>query len=158
MYCPRPAYIRDRNGALARRDKRQEAIADYLEKEQWGCEERTLLDEEQEENLNNRPVLFTPTEEMTQPAGKPFTKDELDLAIHTIKKGKATGPDKMQGDVMKIMSEENRSILLVILNKTWDRKLSPPQFCEADIVSHYKKRRPYVSGKLPTNQSLECDL
>ena len=46
-----------------RRDKRQEAIAEYIAVDQWGCDDRSQMDEDQEKDLAATPTMYRSNQE-----------------------------------------------------------------------------------------------
>ena len=68
-----------------------------------------------------------------------FTIDELNFAIHALKKGKAPGPDNTTAEVFKILSEPNRQTLLDHINNLWDTENVTQGLTHAIVVTLYKK-------------------
>ena len=71
----------------------------------------------------------------------PFTLAELELAIHSHKKGKAAGPDKIFPEFLKNLGENARKTLLKLANLTWEKHV-PHSWKKAEITAILKKGKP----------------
>ena len=73
----------------------------------------------------------------------PFTKEELDDAIDTLKNNKAGGQDELIMEMLKDLDAENRHRLLELYNAIYHSEQIPEHFNEAMVVQIYK------TGKTP---------
>ena len=77
----------------------------------------------------------------------PFTIEELNQAIDTLKKNKTGGPDELITELFQDMNPANRTRLLELYNEIYDTESIPDHFNEALVVQIYKP------GKVPENYS-----
>ena len=68
----------------------------------------------------------------------PFTIEELNQAIDTLKRNKAGGTDELITELFKDMRPTNREKLLHLYNEIYDREEIPDHFNEAMVVQIYK--------------------
>ena len=86
--------------------------------------------------------LYTPL-----PDEPPFTLDELNNAIDTLKRNKTGGPDELITELFKDMNTDTRTRLLVLYTEIYHTEVIPDHFNEALVVQIYKP------GKIPENYS-----
>ena len=77
----------------------------------------------------------------------PFTIEELNDTIDSLKRNKAGGPDELITELFKDMNPENRNRLLVLYNEIYETETIPDHFNEATVVQIYK------AGKIPEHYS-----
>ena len=69
----------------------------------------------------------------------PISKEEVQLAISKIKSGKAPGPDKIIGELLRHASNVILPFLVRFFNEIFDRGIYPENWTEAIILPLYKK-------------------
>ena len=73
----------------------------------------------------------------------PFTIEEVNTAIDTLKTNKASGPDEITGELIRDLDAVNREKLLDLYNKIYETETIPDHLNGALVVQLYK------SGKTP---------
>jgi len=149
--------------------RRTQATAIYLRHVQWGKpkEQNTKTEESKTENTritetdngkekgkqeeNNRRETNTKdtkkrkeilyNKQRLYNAGI-LTIEELNWAIWKLKKRKATGTDDMSNELVEMLDEDSKQLLLDTLNKWWETEQLEEEYCKAKIVSIFKKGDP----------------
>ena len=96
------------------------------------------------EELLNRPPPqnppdITPAEEVLQINCERPSKAEIEKAIHHMKRGKASGPDKIPAEAIKADIETSTEILHDLLGKIWEQEEIPTEWIERYLVKLPKK-------------------
>ena len=96
------------------------------------------------EELLNRPPPpnppdITPAEEVLQMNCERPSKAEIEKAIHHMKRGKASGPDKIPAEAIKADIETSTEILHDLLGKIWEQEEIPTEWKEGYLVKLPKK-------------------
>ena len=69
----------------------------------------------------------------------PFTLEELQTAMHKLKKQKAPGPDKVLNELFMLLLDDHNAItLLKFYNSNWGYAEVPDSWKEAIVVSKYR--------------------
>ena len=69
----------------------------------------------------------------------PFTMEELQTAMHKLKKQKAPGPDKVLNELFMLLLDDHNAItLLKFYNENWGYGEVPDSWKEAMVVSKYR--------------------
>ncbi|KAK2164497.1 hypothetical protein NP493_1413g00067 [Ridgeia piscesae] len=134
---------------------KHEALQDLLDEgnmdidTQW--QQIKEIDEEQlkrwrehfEELLNRPPPQnppdITPAEEVLQINCERPSKAEIEKAIHHMKSGKASGPDKIPAEAIKADIETSTEILHHLFGKIWEQEEIPTEWKEGYLVKLPKK-------------------
>ena len=69
----------------------------------------------------------------------PITIEELNQVIKEVMRGKASGPDDISFDFVKVLNETPREKLLVMLNDWWHEEELPNEILQSRVASLYKK-------------------
>ena len=72
------------------------------------------------------------------PNEKPFTEEELDKAIKSLRKGKCPGPDNIPDKIFLKASGNTRKVYLKMLNHIQERGSIPEQWLSGNITRLYK--------------------
>ena len=96
------------------------------------------------EELLNRPPLqnppdIAPAEEVLQINCERPSKAEIEKAIHHMKRGKASGPDKIHAEAIKADIETSTEILHDLFGKIWEQEEIPTEWKEGYLVKLPKK-------------------
>ena len=96
------------------------------------------------EELLNRPPPqnppdITPAEEVLQINCERPSKAEIEKAIHHMKRGKASGPDKIPAEAIKADIETSTEILHDLFGKIWEQEEIPTEWKEGYLVKLPKK-------------------
>ena len=67
------------------------------------------------------------------------SKAEIEKAIHQMKRGKASGPDKISAEAIKADIETSTAILHDLLGKIWEQEEMPTEWKEGYLVKFPKK-------------------
>ena len=67
-----------------------------------------------------------------------ITRDELDMAIRQLNKGKSVGPDDIPNEAIINMNKKNRDTLRERLNEVYTTKQIPEEWREGEIIRIYK--------------------
>ena len=67
-----------------------------------------------------------------------ITRDELDMAIRQLNKGKSVGPDDIPNEAIINMNKKNRDTLRQRLNEVYTTKQIPEEWREGEIIIIYK--------------------
>ena len=131
QYAPTPYTLKDKNGKSCPPEQHADLIADYLGTEHRGQKfgpppQWKGPGEEYHDRTN-----VIPGRENDEYDISPITIDELNETLANLKPRKATGPDRLQGELYKVCSEENRQALLDLLNHWWATETTPPELTEA---------------------------
>ena len=91
------------------------------------------------EELLNRPppqnsLDITPAEEVLQINCERPRKAEIEKAIHHMKRGKVSGPDKIPADAIKADIETSTEILHDLFGKIWEQEEIPTERKEGYLV------------------------
>ena len=88
---------------------------------------------------------------------RPFTPQELDLAIAKLRKGKAPGADGITNDMLHQLSSLAKHHLLHLFNACWESADVPASWRRAEIVAILKKKKnPAVPGSYRPISLLSC--
>ncbi|KAK2181257.1 hypothetical protein NP493_404g00033 [Ridgeia piscesae] len=148
--------IKDKNGNVLTSDE------DQLKR--WREHFEELLNRPPPQN----PPDITPAEEVLQINCERPSKPEIEKAIHHMKRGKASGPDKILAEAIKADIETSTEILHDLLGKIWEQEEIPTEWkegsceershtlarCERYTTTRYSDRssahvlpQPSVSGR-----------
>ena len=96
-----------------------------------------------EELLNRLPPQnppdITPAEEVLQITCERPSKAEIEKAIHHMKRGKASGPDKIPAEAIKADTETSTEMLHDLFGKIWEQEEIPTEWKEGYPVKLPKK-------------------
>ena len=111
-------------------------IADYFEK-------LYCAREGEESHKNWTDHINKCVEEMSQSNEKsknekPFSQEELNKCIKTLKRRKSTGPDRIPNEIFIEADENTKKIYLQNLNKIYDHEKIPTQWQHGEIIRIYK--------------------
>ena len=119
--------IKDKNGNVLTSDE------DQLKR--WREHFEELLKRPPPQN----PRDITPAEEVLQINGERQSKAEIEKAIHHMKRGKASGPDKIPAEAIKADIETSTEILHHLFGKIWEQEEIPTEWKEGYLVKLPKK-------------------
>ena len=119
--------IKDKNGNVLTSDE------DQLKR--WREHFEELLNRPPPQN----PPDITPAEEVLQINCERPSKAEIEKAIHHMKRGKASGPDKIPAEAIKADIETSTEILHDLLGKIWEQEEIPTEWKEGYLVKFPKK-------------------
>ena len=119
--------IKDKNGNVLTSDE------DQLKR--WREHFEELLNRPPPQN----PPDITPAEEVLQINCERPSKAEIEKAIHHMKRGKASGPDKIPAEAIKADIETSTEILHDLLGKIWEQEEIPTEWKEGYLVKLPKK-------------------
>jgi len=77
---------------------------------------------------------------------EPITMDELNEVIKEVMRGKASGPDDISFDFVKVLNETLRAEVLIMLNDWWHEEELPNELLQSRVASLYKKGDPQEPG------------
>ena len=147
-YAPNPYTIKDKDGRHVTQKNKAQAKAEYLAEKQWGHQAGELEEEDSEqkraEQTNTRNICKDRYRRKSRDMNitydkNMFTLTELKLIIKALRKGKATGPDGIQIEIIKTLNEENLKTILQLINTWWTTQATPEELTQAEVVSLYKK-------------------
>ena len=83
----------------------------------------------------------------------PITIDELELALHGAKCGKASGPDGITNEMLKNLSTIGKSVILKLINDSWKDGICPGSWKFGEILPLPKpgKDHTFASSFRPIN-------
>ncbi|KAK2179617.1 hypothetical protein NP493_480g03044 [Ridgeia piscesae] len=119
--------IKDKNGNVLTSDEEQ--------LKRWREHFEELLNRPPPQN----PPDITPAEEVLQIICERPSKAEIAKAIHHMKRGKASGPDKIPAEAIKADIETSTEILHDLLGKIWEQEEIPTEWKEGYLVKLPKK-------------------
>ena len=119
--------IKDKNGNVLTSDE------DQLKR--WREHFEELLNRPPPQN----PPDITPAEEVLQINCERPSKADIEKAIHHMKRGKASGPDKIPPEAIKADIETSTEILHDLLGKIWEQEEIPTEWEEGYLVKLPKK-------------------
>ena len=119
--------IKDKNGNVLTSDE------DQLKR--WREHFEELLNRPPPQN----PPDITQAEEVLQINCERPSKAEIEKAIHHMKRGKASGPDKIPAEAIKADIETSTEILHDLLGKIWEQVEIPTEWKEGYLVKLPKK-------------------
>ncbi|KAK2167820.1 hypothetical protein NP493_1256g00007 [Ridgeia piscesae] len=119
--------IKDKNGNVLTSDE------DQLKR--WREHFEELLNRPPPQN----PPDIPPAEEVLQINCERPSKAEIEKAIHHMKRGKASGPDKIPAEAIKADIETSTEILHDLLWKIWEQEEIPTEWKEGYLVKLPKK-------------------
>ncbi|KAK2183596.1 hypothetical protein NP493_305g00028 [Ridgeia piscesae] len=108
---------------------------DTLDKVQVRKEKKELLNRPPPQN----PPDITPAEEVLQINCERPSKAEIEKAVHHMKRGKASGPDKIPAEAIKAGIETSTEILHDLFGKIWEQEEIPTEWKEGYLVKLPKK-------------------
>ena len=76
-----------------------------------------------------------------EPYNRPFTLQELELAIKTNKKRTAPGPNEVHNNMIRNVSQQARLHMLTIQNAIWTSKHMPEEWNKATIIPILKPEK-----------------
>ena len=80
------------------------------------------------------PPDIAPAETVLQVNCEKPSKAEIEKAIHHMKRGKASGPDKIPAEAIKADIENSTEILNYIIGKIWEQEEIPTEWKEGYLV------------------------
>ena len=110
--------------------KTHEAFKTHLETKQWAPNTATP---ESLEVLRERPPLRPQRQD-----NEFFSLEELEGALGKLKKNKAPGPDKVSNELLLLMDQQTKTLLLGYYNQIWEHGEAPDSWKEAVVVPIYK--------------------
>ena len=119
--------IKDKNGNVLTSDE------DQLKR--WREHFEELLNRPPPQN----PPDVTPAEEVLQINCERPSKTEIEKAIHHMKRGKASGPDKIPAEAIKADIDTSSEILHDLFGKIWEQEEIPTEWKEGYLVKLPKK-------------------
>ena len=119
--------IKDKNGNVLTSDE------DQLKRRREHFEE--LLNRPSPQN----PPDITPAEEVLQINCETPSKADIEKAIRHMKRGKASGPDKIPAEAIKADIETSTEILHVLLGKIWEQEEIPTEWKQGSLLKFPKK-------------------
>ena len=119
--------IKDKNGNVLTSDE------DQLKR--WREHFEELLNRPPPQN----PPDIAPAEEVLQINCERPSKAEIEKAIHHMKKGKASGPDKIPAEAIQADIETSTEILHDLFGKIWEQEEIPTEWKEGYLVKLPKK-------------------
>ena len=72
--------------------------------------------------------------------------DELNEVIKEVMRGRASGPDDISFDFVKVLNETLRAEVLIMLNDWWHEEELPNELLQSRVASLYKKGDPQEPG------------
>ena len=142
---PNMYALKDQRGRRVALDKRAEATAEYLSEVQWGKPKPRDYTPDEEHYLN----WMHSGQMNTQPGNfntDPITIEELNHVIKEVMRGKASGPDDISFDFVKVFNETLREEILIMLNDWWREESLPDELLQSRVASLYKKGDPQEPG------------
>ena len=112
---------------------RPDTFADYFEKVQWA--RNNEIDQQRQEDPDVAPIYETEADVKQES----FTKEELDKAMHRLNNNKTPGPNRDTSELIKLLDEEAREILIELLNKCWEEEELFEEMNQAGLAVIYKK-------------------
>ena len=120
-----------RNGRPVPWSQNHQVLADHLSQVQWAPSQVT---EDEIRTLRDSPALHAPQTD----APSPFTMEELDTVLATLRKNKAPGPDNIRAELILFLDNWGQHELLTLLNRCLAETQVPQGWKNAFIVSIYK--------------------
>ena len=120
-----------RNGRPVPWTQNHQVIADHLSQVQWAPSQVT---EDEIKTLRDSPALHA--SQTDDPP--PFTMEELDTVLATLRKNKAPGPDDIRSELILFLDNWGQDELLTLLNRSLTEKQVPQGWKNAFIISIYK--------------------
>lgn len=134
-YNPRPCNKRDHQGNIVPQNQQAETVAKYLAEQQWGVNNNDQPHRAGSHTLSNRKIV-------NMDLGineSEITLGEVDWAIRKLKRSKAPGPDHTPMEFYKELQEDNKQMLLELVNTWWNNEHTPPDVLMARVVMIFKK-------------------
>ena len=119
--------IKDTNGNVLSSDEHQ--------LKRWGDHFEELLNRPPSQN----PPDIASAEEVLQINCESPSKAEIERVIHHMKRGKASGPDKIPAEAIKADIETSTEILHDLFGKIWEQEEIPTEWKEGYLVKLPKK-------------------
>ena len=119
--------IKDKNGNVLTSDEDQ--------MKRWREHFEELLNRPPPQN----PPDIAPAEEVLQINCERPSKAEIEKAIHHMKRGKASGPDKIPAEAIKADIETSTEILHDLFGKIWEQEEIPTEWKEAPKEKRYAR-------------------
>ena len=96
--------------------------------------------------LTQTPWIRSPNSQYECLLAKPPTIEEIKKAIHQTISGRALGKDGIPTEIYKAAGPDALGIIHDILLTVWEEEMMPDDYCDALIVSLYKKKGSWTAG------------
>ena len=106
------------------------AFRDHYQTKQWYVRPGV---EAKNETLRERPALHTQVAELG-----PFSQEELQTVLASLKKNKAPGPDGLPNELFQLLDHTAELALLDVYNEIRNKRDMPQEWLEARVVTIFK--------------------
>ena len=140
-YKPMLYAKKDRFGNYTTLEGRAQATAEHRAEEQWkskGAKDILNVKNMLRENSKRKQQM----DKIQNIRDVLISLEEFELVIKRMTRSKAPGPDNITTDWLKNLDEENRIIILAMINHWWENEYIPTEMEEARVASLYKKGDP----------------